>query len=208
MLRVGLTGGLACGKSVVAEMFRKRGADVIHADAIAHGLMRPGEEVYAAVVAAFGSDILKPDYSIDRAKLATRAFSGGRIEELNRIVHPPVIRRQEEWMAEVAQRDSRAVIIVEAALIFEAGLHRRFDRIVVVTCTPGQKVERFVSRMGPSMEPEAGRVEAERRIAAQLPESHKADAADYVIDNSGTLAATEAQVDWIYSELANLARSS
>jgi dephospho-CoA kinase len=205
VLRVGLTGGLASGKSAVAEMFRRRGAHVIHADAIAHDLLRPGEAVYAEVVRVFGSGILEPDLTIDRAQLARLAFPD-RVEELNRIVHPAVIRRQEEWMAEVAAREPDGVIIVEAALIFEAGVHRRFDKIVVVTCTPEQKIERFVGRVGKSMGEEAARAEAARRIAAQIPDAQKVAAADYVIDNSGALIATEAQVDAVHRELAALAK--
>jgi dephospho-CoA kinase len=205
MVRVGLTGGLACGKSTVAEMFRKRGAHVIHADRIAHELLCPGEEVYAAVVRAFGSEILNSDLTIERARLARLAFPD-RVEELNRIVHPAVVRRQEAWMAEVAAREPQAVIMVEAALIFEAGVHRRFDKIVVVTCTPEQKMERFLARVAPSMDADQARAEAQRRIAAQIPDEQKVAAADYVIDNSGALELTEAQVEKVHRELAELAK--
>ena len=128
MLKVGLTGGIAAGKSVVGEMFVALGAYLVQADAIAHQLMQPGEAVYYEVVARFGREILAFDGTVDRARLAEAAFGSGaesrpsRIEELNRIVHPAVIRRQEEWMEEVGRRDPQAIAIVEAALMLEAGV--------------------------------------------------------------------------------------
>ena len=130
MLKVGLTGGIAAGKSVVGEMFVGLGAHLVQADRIAHSLMQPGEAVYNEVVRHFGRGILDPDGSVNRAKLAEVAFGpatapGGnrpsRIEELNRIVHPAVIRSQDGWMQEMGRRDPQAVAIVEAALILEAG---------------------------------------------------------------------------------------
>jgi len=120
MLKVGLTGGVACGKSTVAKMFADLGAQVADADSIAHELYRPGQEVYQELVKRFGQEIVKPDGEIDRAKLATAAFDGGRVEELNKIVHPAVIRQQDRWMRELAAKDPYAVAVVEAALIFEA----------------------------------------------------------------------------------------
>ena len=104
-LRVGLTGGLACGKSTVANMFAALGAKVIQADPIAHDLMRPGQPVYEEVVRHFGREIVQPDGAINRAKLAELVFAGGRVQELNKIVHPAVIQRQEQWMAEITERD-------------------------------------------------------------------------------------------------------
>ena len=133
MLKVGLTGGIASGKSVVGEMFVALGAQLIQADAIAHQLMQPGEPVYREVVRHFGVGILNPDGSVNRARLAEAAFGASgrnktsRIQELNQIVHPAVIQRQEEWMAEVGRGDPRAIAIVEAALILEAGLANGFD---------------------------------------------------------------------------------
>src|ERR1700757_699773 len=124
MLKVGLTGGIAAGKSVVGEMFVALGAHLVQADRIAHSLMQPGEAVYNEVVRHFGREILNPDLSINRAKLAEAAFGSAeagnrasRIEELNRIVHPVVIRSQDAWMLEIGRQDPRAVAIVEAALI-------------------------------------------------------------------------------------------
>jgi dephospho-CoA kinase len=141
MLKVGLTGGVACGKSTVAKMFADLGAQVADADTIAHELYRPGQDVYQELVKRFGQEIVKSNGEIDRAKLATVAFDGGRVEELNKIVHPAVIRQQDRWMREVAAKDPHAVAVVEAALIFEAGVNDRFDKIMVVTCMPahGQK---------------------------------------------------------------------
>lgn len=204
MLRVGLTGGVACGKSTIAKMFADLGATIIDADVIAHELYRPGHEVLHELVRHFGPEILKPDGELDRAKLATLVFDGGRVEELNKIVHPAVIRQQDEWMRALGEKDPHAVAIVEAALILEAGAKDRFDRIMVVTCKPSQKVARFAQRSGVSEE--AARAEVERRTKAQMPDEEKARHADFVIDNSGAAEQTQRQVQRIYSELKALAK--
>lgn len=203
MLRIGLTGGLACGKSVVGKMMAERGAQVLQADALAHELMRPGKPVYEQVVRHFGPQVVQSDGAIDRKKLAEAAFSGGRTQELNRLVHPAVIQAQEVWMADLMERDASAIAVIEAALILEAGVQGRFDKLVVVTCTSEQRVARFAERHG--LSPEEARAEVERRMAAQKPEEEKVRAADYVIDNSGTLADLEARVDALMKELRTLA---
>ena len=203
MLRVGLTGGLSCGKSTVARLFAERGAAVIQADSIARELTRPGNSVYDEVVQQFGREILEPDGSIDRARLADLAFAGGRIAELNGIVHPAVIERQEKWMEAVARNDPQGVAVVEAALILEAQVGRRFDKLVVVTCQPLQKVERFAKRHSISLD--AAKVEVARRQAAMMPDEEKIKSADYVIDNSGAPEETVRQVEKIYAELRKLA---
>jgi len=203
-LRVGLTGGVACGKSTVARMFADLGARITDADAIAHELYRPGQEVYLQLIKRFGSEIVKPDGQIDRAKLAAAAFDGGRVEELNKIVHPAVIRQQERWMREIADKDPYAVAMVEAALIFEAGAKDRFDKIIVVTCKPEQKTARFAQRLG--MTEAAALADVERRNKAQMPDEEKARRADFVIDNSGPLDVTRHQVERIYAELKVLAK--
>ena len=133
MLRVGLTGGIACGKSTVAKMFADLGVYVVQSDQIAHELYRRGEPVYAEVVQRFGNSIVKPNGEIDRAKLAAIAFGENRIEELNRIVHPAVIQHQSRWIFEIASKELDAVAMIEAALIFEAGTNNRFEKMVVVT---------------------------------------------------------------------------
>jgi len=205
LLKVGLTGGIAAGKSVVGEMFARLGAHLVQADAIAHQLMQPGEAVYAEVVRHFGGGILNPDSTVNRARLAEAAFGSSgadrasRVAELNHIVHPAVIRSQEEWMEDVGRRDRSAVAIVEAALILEAGARKRFDRLVVVTCRPEQRIQRWARRL--KVDEETARSEVTRRMAAQLPDEEKIKAADYVIDNSGSLDETEAQVKQIYGLL-------
>ncbi len=203
LIKVGLTGGVACGKSTVGEMFVARGAKLIKADEIAHQLMRPGEPVYCNIVRHFGSAIVKPDGTIDRQRLAEAAFGGGRVEELNAIVHPAVIAHQDRWMEEHGKRDAGAVVIVEAALILEAGVEKRFDKVVVVTCRPEQKIARVAARQ--HLSEEAARQEVKRRSAAQRPDQEKVKAADYVIDNSGSLEETEKQVAAVFAELKELA---
>lgn len=203
MLKVGLTGGVACGKSTVGQLFAARGAHLVKADEIAHQLMSPGQPVYQEILQHFGRDLVNPDGSINRQKLAEAAFSGGRVEELNRIVHPAVIAHQDRWMAEMGARDPGAVVMVEAALILEAGVEGRFDKLIVVTCRAEQKVARFAARQGISEI--MARNEVERRSAAQRPDQEKARAADFVIDNSGPLDDTARQVDAVFAELIKLA---
>jgi dephospho-CoA kinase len=208
MLKVGLTGGISSGKTVAGEMFVALGAHLVQADRIAHSLMQPGEAVYNEVVRHFGGGILNPDLSVNRAKLAEVAFGpanapegkrASRIEELNRIVHPVVIRSQDEWMREMGRQDPHAVAIVEAALILEAGAGDHFDRLIVVTCNAEQRVSRFAARQ--KVDLEAARKEVLRRMAAQLPDEEKVKAADYVIDNSGSLDATRDEVQGVWEKL-------
>ena len=208
MLKVGLTGGIAAGKSVVGEMFVALGARLVQADRIAHSLMQPGEPVYNEVVRHFGREILNPDGSVNRGKLAEVAFGSAiapegkrtsRIEELNRIVHPVVIRSQDEWMQEMGRQDPHAVAIVEAALILEAGAGNRFDRLIVVTCSEEQRVARFAARQ--KIDLDSARKEVMRRMAAQLPDEEKIKGADYVIDNSGSLDRTREQVQAFWKQL-------
>jgi len=206
MLKVGLTGGIASGKSVVGEMFVALGAHLAQADHIAHSLMNPGEPVYNEVVGHFGREILNPDGSVNRSRLAEAAFGrpgaserSSRIRELNRIVHPAVIRSQEEWMHAVSLQDPGGVAIVEAALLIEAGAAKHFDHLIVVTCKMEQRVERFAQRQ--RVDVESARAEVTRRMAAQLPDEEKVKAADYVIDNSGSPDETREQVQQVWEKL-------
>jgi dephospho-CoA kinase len=206
MLKVGLTGGIASGKSVVGEMLVALGAHLVQADRIAHQLMLPGQPVYNEVVRHFGGGILNPDLSVNRSKLAEVAFGSAaapsvssRVQELNRIVHPAVIRSQEEWMEEAGRQDPHAIAIVEAALIVEAGAAKRFDRLIVVTCNDEQRITRFAARQ--KLDLDAARKEVERRMAAQLPEAEKVKAADYIIDNSASLDHTREQVRQVWQRL-------
>jgi dephospho-CoA kinase len=208
MLKVGLTGGIASGKSAVGEIFVALGAHLVQADRIAHSLMRPGEAVYNEVARHFGREILNPDGSVNRAKLAELVFGSAgpdgkrtsRVEELNRIVHPAVIRSQDEWMSETGRQDPHAVAIVDAALILEAGAGDRFDRLIVVTCDPEQRAARFAARQ--KIDLEAARKEVARRMAAQLPDEEKIRAADYIVDNSRALERTREQVAEIWEKLS------
>ncbi|HEV2400003.1 MAG TPA: dephospho-CoA kinase [Candidatus Sulfotelmatobacter sp.] len=213
MLKVGLTGGIAAGKSVVGEMFVALGAHLVQADRIAHSLMQPGEPVYNEVVRHFGREILNPDGSVNRVKLAEAAFGApeagerpARVEELNRIVHPAVIRSQEEWMNAISLQDPHGVAIVEAALLLEAGAAKRFDSLLVVTCKTEQRAERFAKRQ--KIDLETARAEVARRMSAQFPDEEKVKAADYVIDNSGSLAHTREQVQQVWEKMKTRAKTT
>lgn len=213
MLKVGLTGGIAAGKSVVGEMFVALGAHLVQADRIAHSLMQPGEPVYNEVVRHFGREILNPDGSVNRAKLAEAAFGApeagerpARVEELNRIVHPAVIRSQEEWMNAISLQNPHGVAIVEAALLLEAGAAKRFDSLLVVTCKTEQRAERFAKRQ--KIDLETARAEVARRMSAQFPDEEKVKAADYVIDNSGSLAHTREQVQQVWEKMKTRAKTT
>jgi dephospho-CoA kinase len=204
VLKLGLTGSIASGKSAVGEMFVQLGAHLIQADAVAHTLMQPGSRVYDEVVRRFGREILDLDGTINRPKLAEAAFgkTGGappRVKELNEIVHPAVIEHENKWMEEIGRRDPNAIAIIEAALILESGAADRFDHLIVVTCRPEQRIQRFASRLGISED--TARAEVTRRMAAQIPDEEKIKAADFVIDNSGSLDATRQEVKTVFAAL-------
>jgi len=203
MLRIGLTGGVACGKSTVADMLATRGAHYLKADTLAHDLYRPGTPVYEALLRAFGPGILGSDGSINRAELANKAFPD-RVAELNSIVHPAVIEAQNRWLVEVEKADPHGIAVLEAALLLEAGAGKDFDQIIVVTCPFEQKVERYAKRAGLSLE--AARKEVERRSAAQFTDEEKAGYADFVIDNSGTVQELEGRVQALWEKLKQAAR--
>lgn len=207
MLKVGLTGGIASGKSLVSQMLTDLGAHTIDADEIAHQLMQPGEPVYNDVVSAFGDAVLNPDKTVNRARLAELAFDKRRprIYELNRMVHPGVIQRYETWMDDIGRREPDAIAVLEAALVFEAGLRRRLDKIIVVTCKPQQRIERWAQRF--HLDAETAKTEITRRMMAQAPEEAKIQAADYVIDNSGTVEETRSQVKKVYDALLPQAKA-
>jgi dephospho-CoA kinase len=203
MLRVGLTGGVACGKSTVGQMLVRRGARYLSADELAHQLYAPGAAAYDGVVRAFGREILRPDGTIDRKKLAGAAFPG-RIQELNAIVHPAVVSAQNRWMSQAERDDPEGIAIVEAALLLEAGAQKDFDKIVVVTCDFECKVARYATRTRVSLD--VARIEVDRRSAAQLSDQEKARRADYVIDNSDNLEQLERKVEDLWKKLTDAPR--
>jgi dephospho-CoA kinase len=185
-------------------MFVKLGAHLIQSDLVARDLMQIGEKVYSEVVRQFGREILDSDGSINRSRLAEIAFGAAgnatpRIKELNAIVHPAVIAKENEMMRVLEGSDPNGMVIVEAALILESGAADRFDHLIVVSCHPEQRIIRYARRHGIS--DEVARAEVTRRMAAQIPDEKKIEAADFVIDNSGSLEATERQVQRVFTAL-------
>lgn len=200
MLRVGLTGGLATGKSFVGECLVRQGCHLLKADEVGHEVLQPGGAACQPVLEAFGQEILDQDGRIERRKLGALVFGDpDRLKLLNSLVHPAVIQREEEWFAALAEVDRRSIGVVEAAILIETGSYRRFDRIVLVVCTPEQQVERAMKRDGLS------RQDVEARISRQMPLERKREFSHWVIDTSGEKSATEMQAAAVYSELRRLA---
>lgn len=198
MLRVGLTGGIACGKSVVAAILREQGCAVIEADALAHQLIEPGQPAYEEVRREFGEQILLPDGRVDRTKLGAIAFGDPqKLRLLNSIVHPRVSQELDKWMAAEERAGTRVAVTV-AALLIEAGYPPRLDRLVVVWCNPEQQMERLMARG-------LSRDQALHRLASQMPLEEKRRMADDEIDCSGTLEQTRAQVEKLAEKLKQLA---
>ena len=229
MLRVGLTGGLGSGKSTVAAMLRELGAQVIEADALGRTLMEPGQPVFASIVERFGPEIVGADGHLNRARLADLAFSHGRLQELNSIVHPPVIEAQRRWMDQIFAHDPSAVAVIESALIFEvvrdarargetggilANWRSRIDRIIVVTAPDVLKIERYAARIQASAGAGASlasiEADARNRMQHQVPDAEKIAQADYILDNSGDIASLCAQVQALWPRLlqASIAESN
>ena len=182
-------------------MFAELGVHTIDADEIAHDLMRPGEKIYDEIVRRFGPEILSADKTVDRGRLAELAFDSKRprIYELNSLIHPGVIERYQKWMEEIGRREPEAIVMLEAALLLEAGLRRSFDKVIVVSCKPQQRIERWEKRL--KVDAETARHEVTRRMRAQAPDEAKIQAADFVVDNSGSVEDTRKQVQKIHEAL-------
>jgi dephospho-CoA kinase len=217
MLRVGLTGSLGSGKSTVASMLRAMGAEVIEADVLGRAMMQSGERVYDEIVRTFGPQVVGPNGELDRAHLAKLAFAGGRLDELNAIIHPAVIAAQRQWMDDLFARDPSAVAVIESALIFEvvrdairrgdrdsvlADWRRRMDHVIVVTAPDDLKIARYAARSAATLEQRAAAAaDARRRLAHQIPDAEKAAQADFVLDNSGTMDELRVQVAAVWEKL-------
>ena len=195
MLKVGLTGGLATGKSYVSARLAKLGCHVIQADKLGHEVLRRGGEAYEDVLAEFGEGILGDDGEIDRKALGAIVFSDpAKLAKLNSLVHPCVFARQEAFFATVERDDPHGIAVVEAAIMIESGSYKRYDRLVVTVCPPETQVRRFVERGGTEEE-------ARDRLARQMSIDEKRAFADFIIDTSGTFAETDEQVRGVYETL-------
>jgi len=200
MLRVGLTGGIASGKSTVGAMLVELGCRLIDSDKITHQLLEPGQAVHAGVVREFGHRILTSDGRIDRAILGEIVFKDPDARRrLNALVHPAVIRRQKEWLEEIEKQDPQGIAIVDAALMIEAGTYKSYDKIVVVTSDREIQKQRLKARSMLSDE------QIEARIRSQMPMEEKVKYADFVIDNSGSVEDTREQVRRVHAQLRTLA---
>lgn len=199
MLRIGLTGGLATGKSFVAEQLGRLGCRVLRADDLGHAVLEPGGEAYQPVLNAFGSGILQQDGQIDRRRLAGIVFGDEvKLKLLNSIVHPAVFSREEAWMQQVEDADPSALAVVEAAILIETGSYRRFQKLVVAVCSERQQIERAMARDGLTLD------EARARITRQMPIEEKKRFADYLVDTSRTMDDTIAQVEHLYESLRSV----
>jgi dephospho-CoA kinase len=180
MILIGLTGGVATGKSTVAKMFNRCGAVVIDADELARHVVEPGKPAWRAIVKLFGRTVLNQDRSLDRQALGSIVFRNRtKLRQLERIIHPRVAREQQRLVRRIAKDKPRAVVIYEVPLLFEAGVDKRVDKIIVVTANRDTQIARLKKRNGLS------RAEAIRRISSQMPLAKKVQRADHVLN--GTL---------------------
>jgi len=196
VLKVGLTGSIAVGKSYVVEIFRSLGAFVVDADKTAREVVAPQTRGWKLIVEQFGSDILQPNREIDRIKLGAVVFADeAKRQLLNSIVHPLVIEAQDEWLRERAAENPHGIAIVDAALMIESGGYRRFDKLIVVWCEAEIQLQRLMTRNDLTEE------EAAKRINAQMPQEEKKRYADYTIDTSKGFDQTRELTIKIFEEL-------
>jgi dephospho-CoA kinase len=199
MLRVGLTGGIATGKTTVGRMFVDLGCHLLDSDLITRELFEPGQAVHDAVAAEFGDRVIGANGAIDRKVLGEIVFNDPQLrQKLNSLVHPAIIQRQKEWLEGLETQEPDAIGIVSAALMIEVGTYRNYEKLIVVSCSPEEQRRRLRRRDGLTEQ------QAEARIASQMPLSEKAKYADYVIDSSGELPETRRQVEAINSRLRQL----
>lgn len=196
MLRVGLTGSIAVGKSFVTSVFAELGCRVLDADQTAREVVMPGATGLKAVVQSFGKDVLAPDGTLDRAHMASIVFADEEKRlRLNHILHPFIIARQDEILREWEREEPNGIAIVDAALMIESGGYKRFDKLIVVHCRPEVQLERLMLRDKLTL------AEAQRRIASQMPQEEKQRYADYLIDTSDGFEPTRERTAEVYKEL-------
>ena len=202
MLRVGLTGSIAVGKSFVASVFIELGCHVLDADHTAREVVLPGSRGLRAIAETFGEEVLNPDGTLNRQRLGALVFADETKRQiLNQILHPFIIARQDEILREWEKQDPNGIGIVDAALMIESGGYRRFDKLIVVHCRPEVQLERLMLRDGLTS------VEAQRRIDSQMPQEEKQKFADYLIDTSDGFELTRQRTLEVYNDLLRLARN-
>ncbi len=201
MLRVGLTGSIAVGKSFVTDCLREAGCRVIDADSVARAVVEPGQPGLARIAEAFGTEVLRPDGTLDRARLGAIVFADEkRRVMLNAILHPLIIASQDEQLRQWERQEPHGIGVVDAALMIETGSFRRFDKLIVVHCAPEVQIERLMKR------DHITREAAQLRIAAQMPQQQKMAYADYLIDTTSDFDETRRQTHEVYRQL-NLLKS-
>lgn len=199
MLKVGLTGGLACGKTFVGQALADLGCHLIEADQLGHEVLLPGGEAYADVVREFGRRILNADGTIDRKRLAAEVFGQPeRLAALNQLVHPHVFERERNLIDQFAKTDPRGIVVVEAAILIETGNYKNFDCLILVECDEEQQIERAMKR------DHTDREEVQSRLRRQMPLAEKRKFAQYVIDTSGTKGDTVRRVREVYGALRRI----
>ena len=195
ILRVGLTGGIASGKSTVRALLGELGCYVIDADKLVADLYQPGRAGHTALIETYGRDILRPDETVDRVKLADLAFATpDGVKQLNALIHPLVVQYTTQLLDEYEQTHPDGIAVVEATLMIESGSSKRYDKLVIVDVTPEVQIERGVARGLP-------RDEVARRLANQMPREERLRHADYIIDNSGDVARLESETRGVYAKL-------
>jgi dephospho-CoA kinase len=203
MLKVGLTGSIAVGKSYVLSVLAELGCVTFDADKIAHSVMEAGREAYKDIVREFGNEVLAPDGSIDRIKLGAIVFAAQpRRQRLNEIVHPRVIEEQNRLLEDVEANRPDAIVVIDAALMIESGGYKRFDKLIVVYCDRETQIQRLIGRN------QISREDAERRVAAQMSSEEKLNYADYRIDTGGSFEETREQVAEVYNQLVRVQPST
>ena len=196
MLNIGLTGGIACGKSTVAKMFVKNGAHLIDFDELAHEVQEPEKPAWKEVVNHFGKRILQPDKKINRVKLGNIVFADKeKLSELNNIVHPLVYQEWHARLEKIGKKEKHAIVLSDIPLLFEGNMQHLFDLTMLVFIEPKEQIRRLMARNGVSKE------EARKRLKSQMPISEKISLSDIVIDNEGSIPETEKRVGQVWQEL-------
>lgn len=202
MLNVGLTGGIACGKSTVGRMFIRHGAHLIDFDQLVHNVEKPGQPAWEKIVQSFGEGILLPDKKIDRYKLAQIVFADfQKLKTLNGIVHPYVSNEWKTLLEKTEKKEKNAIILSDVPLLFEEKMQHLFDLTLLVLTSPAEQIQRLIARNGLS------RDEAKRRLMNQMPIGEKARLADIVIDNQKTVGETEKKVEEVWQKLLKIEKN-